>query len=326
MNRRIFVGTLAGGLLAAPLIIEAQPPKAARIGYLSGNPQSDTLEALDAFRARLRDLGYREGQELHIEYRYGEGKYGRLPQLAADLVQLKLDVILTYGTPASVAAKNATHSIPIVFAAVADPLAAHLVASLTQPGGNVTGVTTNNPELSTKRLSLLKEAVPTASRVAVLADPDFPATPNMVPETRNAGRELGLEIQVLEVRQPADLAKAFSALGTGKPHGLIVLPDAMFIAQRQQIVQLAASSRIPAMYHLRQFVEVGGLMSYGVDYVESFQQAAVLVDKVLKGAKPADIPVEQPWRLGLVINLKTAKALGLTIPPSLLLRADQVIQ
>jgi putative ABC transport system substrate-binding protein len=326
MERRTFLSTLGVATLAAPLIAEGQSSKATRIGYLSGNPQADTQEALDAFRAKLNGLGYRDGQDFLFEYRYGDGQYDRLPQLAADLVRLKLAIILTYGTPASLAAKNATRTIPIVFAAVADPLAARLVASLTQPGLNVTGVTTNNPELSTKRLSLLKEAVPTASRVAVLADPDFPATPNMVAETRGAGQALGLKVQVLDVRQPQDLAKAFSAMSAAKTDALIVLPDALFIAHRQRIVELAAGSRVPAIYHLRQFVDAGGLISYGVDYVESFQQAAVLVDKILKGAKPADLPVEQPWRFILCINLKTAKALGLTIPQSLLLRADHVIQ
>jgi len=326
MERRTFLSTLGVATLTAPLIGEAQSSKVARIGYLSGNPQADTQEALDAFRAKLNGLGYRDGQDLFLEYRYGDGQYDRLPQLASDLVRLKLAVLLTYGTPASLAAKNATRTIPIVFAAVADPLTAHLVASLTQPGLNVTGVTTNNPELSTKRLSLLKEAVPAAARVAVLADPDFPATPNMVSETRNAGQALGLKLQVLEVRQPQYLAKAFSAMSAAKTDALIVLPDALFIAHRPRIIELAASSRIPAIYHLRQFVEAGGLISYGVDYVESFQQAALLVDKILKGAKPADLPVEQPWRFILSINLRTAKALGLTISQSLLLRADHVIQ
>ena len=237
-----------------------------------------------------------------------------------------MDVIFTYVTPGSLAARNATRTIPIVFGAVADPLAAGLVRTLTRPGGNVTGVTTNNPELSAKRLSLLKEAVPATSRVAVLSNPDFPATSKMVAETRLAAQALGMQLQVLKVREPQDLAKAFGAMTAAKAHAVVVLPDAMFIAQRRRIAELAASSRIPAMYHLRQFVESGGLICYGVDYVESFQQAAVLVDKILQGAKPVDLPVEQPWRFALAINLKTAKALGLTIPQSLLRRADQVIE
>ena len=313
-------------LLAAPLAAEAQPPKKVRIGYLSGNPPSDTKDAIDAFRAKLRALGYIEGQNLLIESRYAEGRYERLPQLAADLVRLKVDVIFTYGTPASLAAKNATGAIPIVFGVVSDPLAVGLVATLTRPGRNVTGVTANNPDLSAKRMSMLKEAVPDAVRVAVLSNPDFKPSSSMVAEMRRAARALGVEIQVLEVRQPQELEKAFGAMTAAKVQAVAVLPDPMFIAQRRRIVELAARQRIPAMYHLRGFVEAGGLISYGADYTELFQQSAALVDKILKGAKPADLPVEQPWRFALVIDLKTAKALGLTIPQSLLVRADHIVQ
>ena len=321
-------GFLAGSvtLLAAPLVNEAQPLKQVRIGYLSSIPPADTQDAIDAFRTKLRALGYIEGQNLLIESRHAEGRFERLPQLAADLVRLRVDVIFAFSTPGTVAAKSATSTTPIVFAGVSDPLIAGLVATLTRPGGNVTGVTLSNPELSAKRLSLLKESVPGASPVAILANPDLRASTSMVAEARRAARALGVEIQVIEVRQPEELAKAFQTMTAANAHAVDVLPDAMFVAQRRRIVELAASSRIPAMYHLRQFVEAGGLISYGADYVEAFQQGAVLVDKILKGAKPADLPVEQPWRFALAINLKTAKALGLTIPPSLLLRADQVIE
>jgi len=326
MRRIRLAVVFAVGLFLVPLTTEPQQPRTVRIGYLSGNPASDTQSSIDAFRRRLQDLGYREGQELRIEYRYAEGKYERLPELAEDLVRLKMDVIFTYGTPGSIAAKNATRTIPIVFGAVADPLAAGLVTSLARPGANITGVTTNNPDLSAKRMSLLKEALPGASRVAVLANPDFPPTPKMVTEARLAASALGIKVQVLQVRTPAELEKAFGAMTTAKSHAVMVLPDAMFIAERRQIVELASRARIPAMYHLWQFVEAGGLICYGVDYVESFQQAAGLVDKIVKGAKPAELPVEQPWRFALAINLKTAKALGLTIPPSVLGRADQVVE
>jgi putative tryptophan/tyrosine transport system substrate-binding protein len=312
-------------LLAAPLVTQAQPVGEVRIGYLSGNPRSDTQEAIEAFRARLRDLGRLDGKNLLIEYRYADGKYERLPQLAAELVRLKVDVIFAYGTPGSRAAKNATGTIPIVFGVVSDPLAAGLVASLTRPGGNVTGVTPNNPELGAKRVSLLKEAVPPAARMSVLANPDFPATSNMVAETRLGAQSLGVELQIQEVRQPAELAKAFAAMTKAKAKGVLVLTDPMFLAQRRRIVELALSHRIPAMYHLRDFVEAGGLISYGAEYTEMLRQSADLVDKILKGAKPADLPVEQPWRYVLAINLKTAKALGLTIPQLLLGRADQLI-
>ena len=326
MDRRTFLGALASGLLAAPLAAEAQPPKTVRIGYLSGNPPSDTKDAIDAFRTKLRALGYIEGQNLLIETRSAEGQYERLPQLAADLVRLRVDVIFAFSTPGAQAAKNATSTIPVVFAAVSDPLIAGLVATLTRPGGNVTGVTLNNPELSAKRLNLLKEAVPTASRMAVLANPHFKASSSMVAETTRAARALGVELQALEAGEPHELAKAFGTMTAAKAHAVVVLPDPMFVAQRRRIAELAARSRIPAMYHLREFVEAGGLIFYGADYVEAFQQGAVLVDKVLKGTKPADLPVEQPWRFALAINLKTAKALGLTIPSSLLQRADQVIE
>jgi len=325
IDRRLTVVVILA-LLAASLAAEAQPPKKARIGYLSANPQSDWKDAFEAFRTKLHALGYIEGQNLLIESRYAEGRYERLPQLAADLVRLKVDVIFAFTTPGSLAAKKATSTIPIVFAGVSDPLIPGLVATLTRPGGNVTGVTLITPELSAKRLSLLKEAVPTALRVAVLANPNFPASSSIVAETRLAARALGVEIQVVEVREPQELAKAFGTMTAAKAHALVVVPDPMFVSQRRRIAELAASSRIPAMYHLRLFVEAGGLMSYGADHVEAFQQGAVLVDKILKGAKPADLPVEQPWRFVMAINLKTAKALGLTIPQSLLLRADHVIE
>jgi ABC-type uncharacterized transport system substrate-binding protein len=201
-----------------------------------------------------------------------------------------------------------------------------LVATLARPGGNVTGVTLNNPELSAKRLSLVKEAVPAASRVAILANPDFKPSSSMVAEMRPAARALRVEIHVLEVREPHELAQAFGAMVAAKADAVVVVPDPMFVAQRRRIAELAARSRMPAMYHLRQFMEAGGLAFYGADYVEAFQQGAMLVDKILKGAKPADLPVEQPWRFALGINLKTAKALGLTIPQSLLTRADYVVE
>jgi putative tryptophan/tyrosine transport system substrate-binding protein len=326
VNRRAFITGL-GAVLAAPHAVEAQQAGAkSRIGYLSLNPRSDTEDAIDAFRAKLRDLGYLEGQNLSIEYRYADGKHERLLKLAAELVRLKVDVIFAYGTPAARAAKNATSAIPIVFGVVSDPLAAGLVASLTLPGGNVTGVTPDNPDLSAKRVSILKEAIPSATRMAVLANPDFPATPAMLAETRHGARVLGIGLQVLEARDPDGLAKAFGAMTRAKANAVIILADPMFIAHQHRIAELAMSNRIPAIYHLRDFVESGGLISYGADYAEMFQQSAVLIDKILKGAKPANIPVEHPWHFALVINLKTAKTLGLTLPPSLLLRADQVIE
>ena len=253
MDRRAFIAaTLA--LLAAPLAAGAQAVGKARIGYLSGNPSPVTEKAVDAFRAKLRDLGHVEGQNLVIEYRYADGKYERLPQLAADLIRLKVDVIFAYGTPGARAAKNATRTIPIVFGVVSDPLAAGLVASLTRPGGNVTGVTPNNTELSAKRVSLLKEAVPTAARMSVLVNPDFAATPYMLAETTRGAQVLRTELQILQARGPAQLATAFAAMTKAKTNGVIVLADPMFLAQRRAIVDLALSHRIPAIYHVRQFV------------------------------------------------------------------------
>src|SRR5262249_47742807 len=221
-----------------------------------------TKDAFDAFRTKLHALGYIEGQNLLFEARYADGRYERLPQLAADLVGLRVDVIFAYGTPGSLAAKNATSIIPIVFAPVSDPVLAGLVATLTRPGGNVTGVTMNNPELSAKRVSLLKEAVPAVSRVVVLANPDFAPSPSLVAETRRGARVLGMEIRVLEVREPQELANAFGTMAAAKTHAVVVLPDPMFIAERRRIVELAATNRIPAMYHFRQFVEAGGAQSY----------------------------------------------------------------
>ena len=324
LDRRRTLGALLA-VLAMSGPARAQPARGARIGYLSANPPADTRDAFEAFRKRLHELGYVEGGNLVIESRYAEGRYERLPQLAAELARLNVAVILAFSTPGTLAAKNATGTIPIVFAGVSDPLIAGLVATLTRPGGNVTGVTLDNPELSAKRLSLLKEAVPAASRVAVLTNPDFKASSRMVAETRRAARALGVELEVVDAREPRELAKAFGAMKAAKADAVVVLPDPMFVAQRERIAELAASHRIPAIYHLRQFVETGGLMFYGADYVEAFQQGAMLVDKILKGAKPADLPVEHPWRFAMAINLRTAKALGLTIPHSLLVRADQVI-
>jgi putative ABC transport system substrate-binding protein len=261
MRRIGLAVALAFSILVAPHAAGSQPVGKVRIGYLSFNPRSDTHDAIDAFRAKLRDLGYVEGQNLLIEYRYADGKYERLPDLATDLVQLKMNVIFAFGTPAAQAAKKATGTIPIVFGVVSDPLAAGLVESLVRPGGNVTGVTPNNPELSAKRVSLLKEAVPEAKRMSVLANPDFVATPHMVAETRVGAQKLGVELQILEVREPAQLAKAFTAMTDAKSSGVVVLADPLFISQGRRIVELAGSHRIPGIYHLRNFVEAGGLIS-----------------------------------------------------------------
>jgi putative ABC transport system substrate-binding protein len=329
-TRRVFIGTLAGGLLAAPLAVEAQQAaKVARIGFLSLHV-APNRHLREAFRQGLRDLGYLEGRNVVIEYRDAEGKVERLPALAAELVALKVDVIVTGGgTPTALAAKQATKSIPIVFASAPDPVTDGLVTSLARPGGNVTGSSNLNPELVGKCLEQLKQAVPGVSRVAVLWQPgamDERTEKDMLKRAEVAGRALGVRLQVVEARGPADFGRAFSDMTRARADALTVLGSAMFFSERKRLLDLTAKNRLPAVYSQREFVDAGGLMAYGPNLADFFRHAATYVDKILKGAKPADLPVEQPTKFELVVNLKTAKALGLTIPPSLLGRADQVIQ
>jgi putative tryptophan/tyrosine transport system substrate-binding protein len=328
-TRREFIGTLAGGLLAAPLAAEAQQAaKIARIGYLAGNlAAAPRLE--EALRQGLRDLGYVEGRNLVIEYRDAEGKVDRLPALAAELVALKVDVIVAPNTPQALAAKRATRTLPIVFCFVADPVASGLVTSLARPGGNVTGLSSLTPELVGKRLELLKQAVPGVSRVAVLWQPGFQGErteKDMLKGADVAARALGVRLQFVEAQGPADIDRAFSDMTRAHAGAVTVIGSTMIIGERRRLVDLAAKNRLPAVYARREYVDAGGLMSYGSNIADLFRRAATYVDKILKGAKPADLPVEQPTKFELVINLKTAKALGLTIPPSLLGRADQVIE
>jgi putative ABC transport system substrate-binding protein len=327
-TRREFIGTLAGGLLVAPRASEAQQAaKIFRIGYLATNP---TPHLQEAFRQGLRDLGYVEGRNLVIEYRNAEGKFERLPALAAELVALKIDVIVTAGGSSPVlAAKQATRTIPIVFPVAADPVTSGLVTSLARPGGNVTGLSALLPELVGKCLEQLKQAVPGVSRVAFLWQPGGlgeRTEKDMLKGADVAARALGVRLQFVEARGPADFDRAFSDMTGARAGALIVLGSTMFFIERRRLVDLAAKNRLPAVYPWREFVDAGGLMSYGPNIADAYRRAAVYVDKILKGTKPADLPVEQPAKFELVINLKTAKALGLTIPPSLLQRADQVIE
>jgi putative ABC transport system substrate-binding protein len=329
MERRTFMAMLTGGIVVAPLAAEAQQAaKVARIGYLALN-RAAAPDVLEAFLQGLRDLGYVEGRNLVIEYRDAEGKPERLPALAAELVALKVEVIVAPGTLAALAAKQATRTIPIVFPSVGDPVTDGLVTSLARPGGNVTGLSPFGEELVGKRLELLTQAVPGVSRVAVLWQP------GAVPERTEkdilkgadvAARALGVRPQFVEARGPADFDRAFSDMTRVRASALTVLPYAMFINERRHLVDLAAKNRLPAVYGLREFVDAGGLMAYGPDRADMYRRAATYVDKILKGAKPGDLPVEQPTKFELVINLKTAKALGLTIPQSLLQRADEVIR
>ena len=326
MDRRAFIGTLASGLLAAPLAGEAQPAeKMYRIAFLSPTSPSDAGR-LAAFREGLRELSYVEGQNIAIESRWAEGNYDRLPGLAAELVRFKVDIIVTYGTPASQAAKRATGTIPIVMAGAIDPVASGLVTIVARPGGNLTGLSLMAPELVGKQLEILKDVVPKISRVALLGNPANPGNAPQVRHAQDAARALGLRLQPLEARGPSDIDSAFAAITSEQAGAVIVLVDSMLLDHRTRIADLAARRRLPAVYGLSDHVEAGGLMAYGPNRLDIFRRAATYVDKILKGAKPGDLPVEQPTKFALVINLKTAKALGLTIPPSLLQRADQVIE
>jgi putative ABC transport system substrate-binding protein len=285
--------------------------------------------AAEAFRQGLRDLGYAEGRNLVIEYRDAEGKFERLPALAAELVALKVDVILAGSTPHAVAAKQATRTIPIVVASVGDPVSSGLVTSLARPGGNVTGLSILAPELVGKCLELLKQAVPGVSLVAVLWQPGAAGertVRDMLKAAEVAARALGVRPQFVEARGPADFDRAFSDMTKARAGALTVLGTPMFFNERRRLVELTAKNRLPAVYPLREYVDAGGLMAYGPNLADLFRRAATYVDRILKGAKPADLPVEQPTKFELVINLKTAKALGLTIPQSVLGRADRVIE
>jgi putative ABC transport system substrate-binding protein len=299
--------------------------KVPRIGFLLPGTKAAFSVRTDAIRQGLRDLGYVEGKNLVIEYRYNDGKVGRLPELAAELASLEVEVIFAVGTDAAQAAKSATKNIPIV-ATSADPVGTKLVASLARPGGNITGVSILSPELSGKRLELLKEAVPKISRIAVMLNSTTPNTQIDLKETEAAARSLRVQLHFMEVRRSDEINRAFSATTKAGVGAFVVLTDPMLLGNRIQIVNLAAKSKLPAMYYDSAFIDVGGLMSYGASIADLFHRAATYVDKILKGRKPADLPVEQPTKFELLINLKTAKALGLTIPPLVLMRAEKVIK
>jgi putative ABC transport system substrate-binding protein len=327
MERRTFMALVSGGLLAAPLAAEAQQVwKVPRIGILWSFSPTIAAPFADAFRQGLRGLGYVEGQNIALEERWAEGRFDRMASLAAELVRLNVDILVTASTPGAQAAQQATRTIPIVMTLVSDPVESGLVANLARPGGNTTGISFMHPELSRKRLELLKEVIPKVSRVAVLSNPSNPNAKPLLRETEAAARDLRVQLQVVEVRGSAQLDTAFSAMTRDRASALVVMPDVLFQDQRRRIVDLAAKRRLPAIYSWREPVDAGGLMSYGASTLDVLLRAAVYVDKILKGAKPADLPVEQPTKFDLVINLKTAKALGLTIPQSLLSRADEVIQ
>jgi putative ABC transport system substrate-binding protein len=324
-RRSFMVG--AATLLTAPLAGEAQQTgRIARVAFLETGSLSANVHLRNSFRERLRELGYIEGQTVVFEPRGADGKVERLSGLATELIRLKVDAIVTAGTEAAVAAKQATSTIPIIMAIVSDPVGLGLIASLARPGGNVTGVADLDVEQSGKRLELLKEVVPGLSRVALVWKRGHPKETESVREAEAAAKSLGIRLQLVGMRDPNELPSAFSSMTTGHVGAFLVVADTMFSTHRAQLLDLAAKSHLPAIFWRREFVDAGGLMSYGASYLDQYRRAADYVDKVLKGAKPADLPVQQPTKFDLVINLKTAKTLGLTISPSLLARADQVIE
>jgi putative ABC transport system substrate-binding protein len=333
MKRREFI-TLIGGAAAAawPLSVNAQPSaKIPRIGLMvTGSLESPEARVqLDAFRQGLRQLGYMEGRNIAIEYRGADARIERFPNLAAELVRLEVDLIFAANTPAALAARQATTTIPIVAAVMGDPVEDGLVASLAQPGGNITGLTFLAPELTAKRMQLLKDALPNVSRVAALWHPGAygeRTMDDMLKATEAAARALGVHLQLIEVRAAEELERAFSTMTKERAEALFLFPSPMLFLARRRIVELAATHRLPSVSQAREFVELGGLIAYGANINDLFRRSTVYVDKILKGAKPADLPVEQPTRFELVINLKAAKELGIDMPLSLMIRADEMIE
>jgi len=326
-NRRKLLLALGAAALASPLSPLAQPAtKVWRIGYLSPYPSANN-QRFEVFKQQLRDLGHVEGKTFTIDFLSAEGKYDRLPALAAELVKRNVDVILADGgTPATTAARNAARTIPVVFAILSDPVGQGFVTSLARPGGNVTGISNQHPETAVKSLALLKEIVPSAKRVAILTNPTNSSLPQVVQDMQAAARKLRLDITVVNAGVPAEFDKAFAEIARGHPDGLVILSDAMFVSEVARLTTLAAKHRLPTMGGNKEVPESGGLMSYGANRLDMIRRAAVLVDKILKGAKPGDLPVEQPTKFELVLNKRTAKDLGLKIPNSILVQATKVIE
>ena len=327
VSKAILVLTLGTMLFALCFPVEAQQPKKVpRIGYLSGTSYSVNSARVEAFRQGLRELGYVEGKSIVIEWRYAEGKIDRLPALAAELVRLKVDVIVASAPPPTRSAKQATATIPIVMAYDDDPVGSGFAASLARPGGNITGLATLAPELSGKQLELLKEIVPKLSRVAVLGSATRPGSPQALREINLAADAVGVQLQYLEIQAPKDVETAFRAASRERADAVLVLSNQVLISQRRVVVDLAVKNRLPTIYSRPEYVEDGGLMSYTTSFTDLSRRAATYVDKILKGAKPADLPVEQPKKFELIVNLKAAKQIGLTIPPNVLAQADKVVK
>ena len=327
-NRRKLIVALGAGALAAPFasFAQQQPAKVARIGFLGNSTAALEANLIGPFREGLRDLGYVEGRNIVIEYRWAEGKYERFPALIAELIAQKVDVIVTAGTPATLAVKKATTSVPLVMVAVGDPVGAGIVASLGRPSGNITGLSSIAPELEGKRLELLREVSPKLSHVAVFWNPVNAFHTSAMKQVRAAAQAMRINVLPLAVGKAEELEGAFAAIVKERPDALFILADRIFLHNRARMMDFAAKNRLPSVNAYRELVEVGGLMSFGPSYAGMHRRAATYVDKILKGAKPADLPVEQPATFELVINLKAAKALGIKIPNSILLRADEVIQ
>jgi len=327
-RRRQLLVAAASYAALSKIAVAQQNPKLWSVGFLSARSRDATNESdvVGPFLQGMLDLGYAEGKNVRYEFRFAEGQYGRLPALAADLVKIPVDLIVASTTPCARAAQRVTKKIPIVMVSVADPVGTGLVASLAHPGGNITGVSNYFGDTSQKQVDFLIRAMPKPSRIAALLNPDNPATEPIYRAALGAAQRAGVHLISLQARTAADIDRAFATAKQEQAQALIAIADAFFTQQRTQIVQLAAQARLPTMFYTREFAEAGGLMSYGPSVVEINRRAATYVDKILKGSKPADLPVEQPTRIELVVNLKTARALGLTIPQSLLLRADRVIE
>jgi putative ABC transport system substrate-binding protein len=321
-----FVALVVALAMGAAVVQAQQPAKVPRIGYLATASLSAFATRTEAFRQGLRELGYIEGKNILIEYRYANGKPDRVPALADELVRTKVDIIVTGGAPATLSAKDATRTIPIVMASDADPVGSGVVASLARPGGNITGFSTLATDISGKRLELLKEIIPRLSHVAVFGTSTYPGNGQALKEMEVAAREFGMKLQYLDVLDSKNIANAFREASRAHADAVLVLASPVFISQRTQITDLVIKNRVPAIYPNGEYVEDGGLMSYGANNADLFRRAAIYVDKILKGRKPGDLPVEQPTKFEFVVNLKAAKQIGLTIPPNLLARADRVIK
>jgi putative ABC transport system substrate-binding protein len=325
MRRRAFIMFLGGGVVYWPLVTRAQP-KIPRIGFMGNSTAALEANLVGSFRDGLRELGYEVGRNIIIEYRWADGEYERFPALVAELIAAKVDVIVTAGTPAALAVKKATTAVPIVMVAVGDPVGTGLVPSLARPGGNLTGLSSIAPDLEGKRLDLLREIVPTLSRVAVFFNSLNPFHIASMQQARTAARAMGIKLRQHDIRKSEDIDNAFAAIRKERPNALLILADRVFLHNRQRMMDFTKEQRLPNVNAYTELVEAGGLMSYGPSYEDMHRRAAIYVNKIIKGAKPADLPIEQPSKFTFVINLKAAKAVGVTMPPSLITLADKVIE